>query len=72
MIFFMKKFAPQVYTLSDYVESKNRAIRSFSPIKSSRHTHEHGSELNSDPCSWVCQLDLIGLNDRIARFFDST
>ena len=57
------------YFFSDYVESKNRAIRSFSPIKSSRHTHEHGSELNSDPCSWVCELDLIGLNDRKARFF---
>ena len=67
-----KKNDPQVYTFSDYVESKNRSIRSFSPIKSSWHTHEHGSEFNSDPCSWVCRLDLIGLNDQIGRFFDST
>ena len=42
--FFHKKIDPQEYIVSDYVESKNRPIRSFSPIKSTWHTHEHGSE----------------------------
>ena len=65
-----KKLPPREYPFSDYVDSKNRAIRSFSPIKSSSHTHEHGSELNSDPCSWVCQPRLIRLNGRIDGFFD--
>ena len=50
--------------------SKNGPIRSFSPINRGRHAHVHGSELNFNPKTWVCRPLFIGLNDRIARFFD--
>ena len=53
-----------------FQKSKNRANRAFNPINRCWHTHKYGVELNSTPYLWVCQPRFVGLNDRLAQFFD--
>ena len=55
---------------SIFIKSKNRPNRAFKPINRWWHTHKYGVELNSTTYVWVCQPWFIGLNDRLAQFFD--